>query len=249
MPPTETHPLHVPHDSVDHSHDHISAEASLSTVVDKVRYSLFERKKNDQLTMIFDPQTEISNASMMTKAVPTTKSQHIDHKTKRGLNRRNYVQLFRMDDNDGNVGSDADVEEITPQSIIAETTTTAPIVDASTTADITDAQTEASENHETIVTIPTTSSNEITHTDANIVTTTAVPAVGGTGTDEGYYYGGSPLSGANLIYITTTDEPQPSEPASNGAGGFQPSIQYDYPNYYHYDAGRHFVPILGFRPF
>lgn len=181
---------------------------------------------------------------------------------KRGIDRRNYVELFRTENDAGGVGSDADVEEITPDATVREN-----VVESSTIGmdenekttiptSIEDNQTEASEISATVLatsmSINVSDGTNRTTTETS-VTTTVLPTSATTTTeiidgdkDSGYYYGGHPLPNAELIFITTTDGPSSEKATASESAKFQPSIQYEFTNY-RYDPDRHFVPIVGTR--
>lgn len=167
---------------------------------------------------------------------------------KRGIVRENYVQLHQMDDDgsegDDELDSDAEVEEIT---IGVQRTDSTPLNRVeSETAKIVEQTTLMM----TSASQPTTESNAMTnefgatiHTETESTPTTelAISATAINANNGYYYYGESSLPNANLIYITTTDDPKLSAASSNE---FRPNVQYDLPNYYRYDSDLEFRPIF-----
>lgn len=182
---------------------------------------------------------------------------------KRGIDRRNFVELLHNSDD----GEKADVQEITTKGQQAETTETSagvstangPATSESTTNEViattTPPETGATESTSQAppaesevpgsTDAPTTASIDEQGTTTNAPepeeSTTLAPP-----TDQpetGQYYGGQPSLTADLIFITTTDDPAPMDSRQD----FRPSLQYEFTNY-PVEPDQHFLPIIGVRP-
>lgn len=173
-----------------------------------------------------------------------------DRKTrKRGIDRKNYVEMFR---DDSEQTEEADVKEITTKPNIIEntskengielmTTTVESSVEESglTTASIEDSQTEGSASTNTAISTVLDPTKNTNNFSSQIMIDQSA---------SGEYYGGTPLDNADFIYITTTDGPTPLAISATGSyniqNAFRASVPYEFANY-RYDPDQHFVPIVG----